>query len=226
MKNKKGISLIVLVITIIVMIILAAAIIIAINNNNVVDKAKEAVDDTNLKQIQELAQTIWADAYIDGLRTQEDLEKAVLDGLKNTDTTKYTITVTTSGVDVSLKENKPVVPEEPEGSVTHRGTVPKGATYYVGTTSKELGDYTGATATYTEGQAFPSEVQNGDIYVYGDYEYRYNQYTLGINWIDETENPLNGWGARVLDKTKSSYGEIITYINGKVVNCLKATFND
>ena len=102
MQRKRGISLIVLVITIIVMIILAAAIIVSLNNNNIIGKSKDAVDKTNLKQIQELAQTLWADAYIDGARTQEALEQAVLEGLKDVDTSKYTITVTTSGVDVTL----------------------------------------------------------------------------------------------------------------------------
>ena len=41
-KNKKGISLIVLIITIIVVIILAATVIFALTKNNPVDSAKEA----------------------------------------------------------------------------------------------------------------------------------------------------------------------------------------
>lgn len=46
---KKGISLIVLVITIIVMIIIAGAIIISLSNSNVIDKADDAVSETNKK---------------------------------------------------------------------------------------------------------------------------------------------------------------------------------
>ena len=47
MKNRKGISLIVLVITIIVMIILSSAVIITLSNTNIIAKAKEAVEKTN-----------------------------------------------------------------------------------------------------------------------------------------------------------------------------------
>ena len=44
LKNKRGISLIVLVITIIIMIILAAAVILSLNSSNIVNKAKDAVE--------------------------------------------------------------------------------------------------------------------------------------------------------------------------------------
>ena len=101
MQKKNGISLIVLVITIIVMIILAATIILAINNNNVVEKANDAVTETNLKQVQELAQTIWADAYIDGLRG-ENLKNDVLGELEDY-TDKYNFEVTDYGVTVTQK---------------------------------------------------------------------------------------------------------------------------
>ena len=52
MKNKKGISLIVLVITIIVIIILAAAVLLSINNNNPVQNARDAVDESDTQEIQ------------------------------------------------------------------------------------------------------------------------------------------------------------------------------
>ena len=70
-KNKKGISLIVLVITIIVMIILAAAIIISISNSGIVNRANEAVDETNKSQAIELANMIWANEYLAGKRGNE-----------------------------------------------------------------------------------------------------------------------------------------------------------
>ena len=101
MQKKKGISLIVLVITIIVMIILAAAIILSINNNNVVDKAKDAVDQTNYKQIQELAQVAWAEAYAGGKRTQTELNTYVQEYLvKSEAPAGYYVEVTTKGVTV------------------------------------------------------------------------------------------------------------------------------
>ena len=46
-KQKKGISLIVLVITILVMIILAGAVIITLNNTNIINKANTAVSETD-----------------------------------------------------------------------------------------------------------------------------------------------------------------------------------
>ena len=80
--NKKGISLIVLVITIIVMIILAAAIVITLSNSGIINKANEAVEKTNLKQAQELAQVIWAEGFTYELRGHA-LESYVKSELKN-----------------------------------------------------------------------------------------------------------------------------------------------
>ena len=53
MKRNKGISLIVLVITIIVMIILAGSIILSLSNNGIINKANEAVDASNFKQLEQ-----------------------------------------------------------------------------------------------------------------------------------------------------------------------------
>ncbi|MDD2376840.1 MAG: hypothetical protein PHO88_05160, partial [Clostridia bacterium] len=50
MKNKKGISLIVLVITIIVIIILAGAVILSLANNNPIESANEATFKTNVAE--------------------------------------------------------------------------------------------------------------------------------------------------------------------------------
>lgn len=58
MKNKKGISLIVLVITIIVIIILATALIVTLIKNNPISNAKEAVNANDLKVAQETF-TMW-----------------------------------------------------------------------------------------------------------------------------------------------------------------------
>lgn len=62
-KQKKGISLIVLIITILVMIILAAATIISLSNNGIISKANEAVLKTNLKSMQDMASMYLADNY-------------------------------------------------------------------------------------------------------------------------------------------------------------------
>ncbi len=62
MKNKKGISLIVLVITIIVMIILSAAIILSLSNSGIISKANKAKADndvSNAKELVEVAHSEW-----------------------------------------------------------------------------------------------------------------------------------------------------------------------
>ncbi len=96
MKNKRGISLIVLVITIIVMIILAASVVITLNNSGIIDKANDAVNKTNLKEVQQLASVKWAEEFMDGKRG-ETLKNAVLEALKDY-TDKYDIEVDDQGV--------------------------------------------------------------------------------------------------------------------------------
>ena len=51
MRNKKGISLIVLVITIIVIIILAAAVILTLNGNNPIENSKQATFDSDCAEL-------------------------------------------------------------------------------------------------------------------------------------------------------------------------------
>jgi len=120
MQKRRGISLIVLVITIIVMIVLAGAIILSLNNSGIIQKANQAVRDTDEATVKELAQMAWAEAYADGVRSVEDTEvngkkvegfetrvKAALtaNGVDTTETSKYVINVTTSGVTIALKSN-------------------------------------------------------------------------------------------------------------------------
>ena len=100
MRRKQGISLIVLVITIIVMIILAAAVVISLSSTNIINRANVAVEITNKKQVEDIATLAWAEAYIDGARTDEELEAAVEEAFKGIDTSKYTIVVTNKGVNV------------------------------------------------------------------------------------------------------------------------------
>ena len=107
MQRKKGISLIVLVITIIVMVVLAGAIIVTLTNSGIIERAKEARDKANLNEVKEAANLLWSEAFLNNIRDQEGLEDAVINGLtaQKVDTTKYTITVTTNGVTVELKED-------------------------------------------------------------------------------------------------------------------------
>ena len=100
MKRKQGISLIVLVITIIVMITLAAAVVITLNNTGIINKANKAVNDTNLKEVQQLATLVWAEEFMDDKRG-DTLKEAVLGRLEDY-TGKYNIDVDDKGVTVTL----------------------------------------------------------------------------------------------------------------------------
>ena len=144
--NKKGISLIVLVITIIVMIILASAIILSLGNTGIMDRAEQAVDASDIKQVQTYASTVWAEAYLDGARTKAELKTAVTEGLKDIDTSDYAIIVTTKGVEVRLL------------SETLGGLVKSGADY-------------GKTVNYTangvtDWKVFYKQKVDGEEYVY------------------------------------------------------------
>ena len=118
----------------------------------------------------------------------------------------------------------------------HNGVIPAGGTYYVGVTTMKTGDYTGATAIYTEGEQFPA-IKDGDIYVYGDYEYRYNWINVYGNWYNmKTDSDIKsvvnqglaeyGWSARVLNDTQMEYGEILLTINNQNMKNLAFTFFD
>lgn len=120
-ETKKAISLIVLVITIIVMIILASAIIITLSDSEVIVKAKEAVEATNVKQVQQVAELAWADAYASGATEVDTLKLAVDKAFEDAkiDVSKYEITVTTKGVTVEYaEEDASNIPEEWKASVT------------------------------------------------------------------------------------------------------------
>jgi hypothetical protein len=109
-------------------------------------------------------------------------------------------------------------------SASGENVIPKGGTYYVGVTSTELGNYGGATHVYRAGQQFPETVKDGDVYVYGDYEYRYNMsvskrtssgaYVSFPEYFWLSNNNLNKWGVRILDRNKEKYGVILESVNG------------
>ena len=88
------------------MIILAAAIIITLSNNGIINKANEAVNLTNMKQVQQIAQVIWAEGFTDELRGPA-LESYVKSELAKQDITeeKFNITVTDKGVEITAKED-------------------------------------------------------------------------------------------------------------------------
>ena len=78
-KNKKGISLIVLIITIIVMIILAASVIISLSSSGIIFNANKAKEDYLKKDLKQSIDIVLADRKIDKTLTFEE----ALDNLQN-----------------------------------------------------------------------------------------------------------------------------------------------
>ena len=92
--------------------------------------------------------------------------------------------------------------------------IPDGATYTPN----------GGTAITGNGtNTFTNTPQTGDTYEEGDYIYKYNQYYTGSSWYTSTSQ--NGWGVRVKDTSKTTYGEIISEIAGQPVNTMYQTFD-
>ena len=133
----------------------------------------------------------------------------------NTDTTEETKDDTTS------KTNTELVLE---------GTIPEGCTYTL---------YDGTVLT--AGQKFPETCTAGDKVSYGDYLYGYEcLYAKNIEgtdtwhmWKDGFDSGDSGviesdvfgsWSIMVADQTKSSYGAIVSKINGKPIKTLYGTF--
>lgn len=94
------------------------------------------------------------------------------------------------------------------------GTIPLGGTY---TTSE------GTVLSGNSNDSFPETPATGDTYEYGDYIYKYNCYYWPSDWVKNTFQ--NGWGVRVKDTSKSSYGEILSEIVGKPVTNMRSTFD-
>ena len=109
MKNKKGISLIVLIITIIVLVILAGVVIINLSNEDTISDASYAVGITNEKTAQQIAEVKWAHIYSNPhkIPAGKTFEEAVVDAIKaeGISTEKFEITVTKEGVTVKDKNN-------------------------------------------------------------------------------------------------------------------------
>ena len=113
-KNKRGISLIVLIITIIVMLILVSVIVVSFNNNNPIGKAKEAKFKSDLSSF------------------RDELEDNINDILiKNADKSEYDINVD-SGDYGNLRIYIPDITEE----YANKLLIKKGKLLYIGDDSK------------------------------------------------------------------------------------------
>ena len=120
--NKKGISLIVLVITIIIMIILATAVILTISNTNIINKAKKAVNDSNLAGLTEQEMLVKASREMEKSLGPEKVKDTTPGQLKSSGTVPKT--ETTSG-----NEEELLLVESIEDLVALSNSVNSGNTY-------------------------------------------------------------------------------------------------
>ena len=130
-----------------------------------------------------------------------DVNKSAFDstGLINIDNQEFGVPNMNHGAD-----------EIPSAPVDHNGTtIPKGATF-----TKTNG------TVYGEGDTFPT-FENGDIYTYGDYKYQDYVRTEMMGPMTITKTAI---GVSVIDKSKTSYGEILSSIAGKPVTEMSGTF--
>ncbi len=86
-------------------------------------------------------------------------------------------------------------------ALNHKDVLPKGA------------KYNGGGIKLTEGDEFPETIADWATYTYGDYSYSYHP-----DW--------GGWNPKVIDKTKTEYGEILESIGGIPIVALYNTFMD
>ena len=209
--KKKAISLIVLVITIIVLAILAATVIVTITNSGIINRATDTVKEHDLTEVRSMANLAWAEALMDNnVTTDAEYEAYVKQYLTNAgvDITEYEITASASGMSVGEKQ----------------------------------GEYMGLTITpETEGVTFtkadgvtpgdPNNLEEGDIVIYGDYEYRYNvepEYMMsdrGTMWMP-IYSGYYGWSVILRNECMeaTSVGEMCGNIYGAQVVNMTATF--
>ena len=135
----------------------------------------------------------------------------------------------------------------PDSSSDEEGEIiPEGAVYYVGVTETELnpdGYADSCDKVLTAGSKFPETVSVGDVYVYEDYEYRYNMIFQG-EWFEVPYNNISffaseepdyeelikaygltqGWGVRIINPTKTEYSDMLSSINNNFVTSAFATY--
>ena len=117
-KEKRGISLIVLVITIIIMIILAAAVILSLNSSNVVNKATEAKgksDIANARNVVAMATAEW-ELMSDTEKAAEPYNNSFSEYAKTKLTSAgFTVGSTAGAYEVTNKGEVNVYPKIPDG---------------------------------------------------------------------------------------------------------------
>ena len=127
---------------------------------------------------------------------------------------------------VILNENiGEIKPAEPPKIIETNGIVPEGCTYTPVSTKEDI----------TSGNTIPSDVEVGDIFTDGEYEYHFSQYfePLANNWVNMSgysygSNPEYakfGWSCKALrTKTQEKYNAPYSQINGAPITIMSGTY--
>ena len=114
---------------------------------------------------------------------------------------------------------------EPEGVPGTGEVIPEGATYKTYVNGRFEGEdwvYDSIT-TYNAGDNCPETIKLGDMYIYGNYEYRYNLKHYALIWNEASSQ--NGWGVYCINNIESP-DSILESINGRDIVSLSETFDD
>lgn len=228
-KNSKGITLIALVITIIVLLILAGiSIMMLTGNNSILNKAKEAKQDTIEGEEIERVKMAYNSVAISKL-TENNQEKVTAAELQNE-------------LENMIGKEETMTEDNEDGTLNvsfiktnHIYSVDNGiVTVYKGlliTTDTENVIFTKKDGV-TPGN--PYNIETGDIVIYEDYEYRYNcsaswsMMNGEYSWTEDESQ--NGWGVVIsydkCDTLKTEYSKIYEKIFDKDVTNADATFAD
>ena len=236
LKNSKtsGISLVALIVTITVLIILTAAVIVTFMEGGIIDRAKEAVFKSDIRTYQEILAVKNAEKQIElatgngegGLYNATELAEIqeIIPEFK--EEYKDLIAISNGEIVLGARSDEPYSTwlaelgivagktgdETVNTPTVHNGIIPEGGIYYVSVEEDTaVGDYSGATKILYAGDSFPETVNTGDVYVYGDYEYRYNMFWYEI-WSYGSNS--NYWSMHILNPDKTEYGIILEEING------------
>ena len=159
MKNKKGISLIVLVITIIVIIILAAAVILTLTDNNPISNAKVASLAQNKDSLESAINLYTAQvvAKTQGTWTNSEILRGNVDPVASTDTilaagTASMPIIVKTPAEVTANVNGITVYQLDETNLANRAkinlpTPPSGSSWYVDPASNKVYVVFPSTAT-------------------------------------------------------------------------------
>ena len=112
--KKDGMNLITLIISVIVLIIITGVTIMGLKNTGIIEKTEMAVEDMNLKNLEQLANIAYANIYLDNLSqgvrreiTGEEVRTRMQkDGTEQEVLDKYDIIVQDGDIFISIKEEE------------------------------------------------------------------------------------------------------------------------